>query len=98
MKGKLAGLSGSGKIAATITTLVGSLGILLGVLSAFGLNLSEEQITSLTALGGVLVTLCGLWLNPGVPVGVVQPIGMGAGQPEEQSAAIAMTEPEEASS
>jgi hypothetical protein len=86
--GPLAGLSGTGKIAATVTTIVGSLGILASVLSAFGLDMTEQQLTALVGLGGVLTTLAGLWLNPGVPVGVVTPVGIGAGQHEEQSAAV----------
>lgn len=61
------------KIVATITAVVGSLGILLGVAAAFGLNLTQDQVEALTALGGVIVTLCGIWLHPSIPVGVQGP-------------------------
>lgn len=68
-----------GKVVPTITTIVGSLGIIAALLSAFGLDLTEEQLTAIIGLSGLLTTLAGLWFSPGVPVGVVE------AKPEEPS-------------
>jgi len=61
------------KIVATITAVVGALGVIVALLSAFfGVNLTQEQLEALTGLGGLIVTLTGLWLHPSVPVGVTE--------------------------
>lgn len=55
------------KIVATITAVVGALGVFVAILSAFfGVELTPEQLEALAGLGGLIVTLTGLWLHPGV--------------------------------
>lgn len=57
------------KIMATLTAVVGSLGVLVAVLAAFGITLTQEQLEALTGVGGLIVTIAGIWLHPSVPVG-----------------------------
>lgn len=54
---------------ATLTAVVGSLGVLVAVLAAFGITLTQEQLEALAGLGGLIVTVAGIWLHPSVPVG-----------------------------
>ena len=58
------------KLMATLTAVVGSLGVLVAVLAAFGINLSQDQIEALVGVGGLIVTVAGIWLHPSIPIGV----------------------------
>lgn len=60
------------KVAASITAVVGALGVILAVLAAFGVTLTQDQVEALVGLGGLIVTLTGIWLHPSVPVGVTK--------------------------
>lgn len=67
------------KILATLTTVVGSLGVFLAVLSAFGVQLTQEQVEALAGLGGLVVAVAGIWLHPSIPIG---PSGADMSEPD----------------
>jgi hypothetical protein len=58
------------KILATLTAVIGGIGVVYSVLTAFGIELTSEQQDALTGLLGLVLIVAGIWLHPSTPVGV----------------------------
>lgn len=57
------------KVLATLAVLVGGLQSVLGLLAAFGVDLSKAQNESVTGVAGLALLLLGAWYHPSVPIG-----------------------------
>jgi hypothetical protein len=60
------------KILASLTAVVGGVGFVYALLAATGFEMSQELQDAVTGLLGVVLIVAGLWLHPGVPVGVTE--------------------------
>jgi cadmium resistance protein CadD (predicted permease) len=61
------------KILATLTAVIGAIGVLYSLLAAFGVELSQTQQEAITGLAGLVLIVSGIWLHPGTPVGEKTP-------------------------
>lgn len=57
------------RVLATLTVLVGGLGSILGLLAAFGVDLSKAQDEAIIGAAGLVLLVLGSWFHPDVPVG-----------------------------
>ncbi len=60
------------RILATLTILIGGIGIILALFNAFGMDLSEDQQKSISAVLGLVLTIAGVWFHPDIPVGTTE--------------------------
>lgn len=61
------------KVLASLTVLIGSVGVIYALLAAFGVELSQNQQTAVSGAAALVVTLAGLWLHPSIPLGETPP-------------------------
>lgn len=57
------------KVLATLTVLVGGLGSVLGLLAAFGVDLSKAQDEAIIGVAGLVLLVLGSWFHPSIPLG-----------------------------
>jgi hypothetical protein len=57
------------KILATLTAIVGGLAAIYALLTASGIEMSQDLQDSLTGVAGLALIVFGIWLHPSVPVG-----------------------------
>ena len=60
------------KILASLTAVVGGIGFVYALLAATGFEMSPELQDAITGILGLVLVVAGLWLHPGVPVGVTE--------------------------
>lgn len=58
------------KILASFTAIVGGLTVVYSFLGAWGIELSQNQQDATSGILGLALVVAGLWLHPGVPIGV----------------------------
>lgn len=61
------------KVLATLTAIVGGIGVVYALLAAFGVNLDSDTQEAITGLLGLLLVVAGIWFHPSVPVGPSEP-------------------------
>lgn len=57
------------KTLATLAVLVGGLQSVLGLLAAFGVDLTKAQNEAITGVAGLALLVLGAWFHPSVPIG-----------------------------
>jgi hypothetical protein len=57
------------KVLATLTALIGAIGIVYALFAAFGIELTSAQQDAITGVAGLVLVVAGIWLHPSVPVG-----------------------------
>jgi len=57
------------KVLAAVGILVGGIGVVFALLTAFGVNVSHDQQVAISAAASLVLTLLGVWFHPDVPVG-----------------------------
>ena len=60
------------KILASLTALVGGIAAVYALLTAVGVEVSQPLQDGITGVLGLVLVIAGLWLHPGVPVGVTE--------------------------
>lgn len=54
---------------AALAIFVGGLATVFELLSAFGVDVTQNQQTSLAAVSGLILLILGVWFHPDIPVG-----------------------------
>lgn len=62
-------MSNSDKAIAVLGILVGGLASVLELLVAFGVDISADRQTAISAVAGLLLLVVSAWFHPSVPVG-----------------------------
>lgn len=57
------------KILATLTAVVGGVGVFYALLAAAGVEVSPALQDSITGVAGLGLVVAGIWLHPSTPVG-----------------------------
>lgn len=57
------------KVVAALGILVGSLAVVFELLVAFGVHITADQQTAISAAAGVVLAVLGVWFHPSIPVG-----------------------------
>lgn len=57
------------KVVAALGIAVGSLAVVFELLVAFGVNITPNQQTAISAAAGVVLAVLGVWFHPAIPVG-----------------------------
>lgn len=57
------------KVLATLTALVGAIGVLYSLAAAFGWELTQTQQDAVTGVAGLVLVIAGIWLHPSTPIG-----------------------------
>lgn len=57
------------KVLATLTALIGAIGVFYAFAAAFGWELTQTQQDAITGVAGLVLVVAGIWLHPSVPVG-----------------------------
>lgn len=57
------------KFVAALGILVGGLAVIFELMSAFGVNITQNQQTAIAAAAGLGLSILGVWFHPGIPVG-----------------------------
>src|SRR5438093_35507 len=58
------------KILASLTAVIGAVGVAYSLLAAFGVDLSRDQQDAITGALGIVLVVAGIWLHPDIPLGV----------------------------
>jgi len=57
------------KVAANSTLVIAFVTALVALLTAFGVNITQDQLEAIVGVIAAALALLGLWFHPGVPVG-----------------------------
>lgn len=54
------------KVVAALGILVGGLGAIFALLTAFGVHLSQDQMTAIASVASLALVILGVWFHPAV--------------------------------
>jgi hypothetical protein len=57
------------KVMAALGIIVGGLAVVFELLSAFGVDITQNQQTAIAAVAGLVLAILGVWFHPSIPVG-----------------------------
>ena len=61
------------KILATLTAIVGGIAVFYSVLTAFGVEITQDQQDAITGVAGLVLVVAGIWLHPSTTFGDDKP-------------------------